>query len=495
MADSFFSDGDRQLIVALTNRLTGASPETQPKLESSLVNIRRRMEVTQCKSLHEYLSIVEDSAEELAHFISAVTIHTTSWFREKPHFERLLQMANAAASEFQEGKRTQPFRVLSAGCSTGEEAYSMALVLEEVRLQGRGLDYVIEGWDVDPISVSRAKQAIYNANGLKEFPASARKFLCVGTGRTQGLFTFDKSLRDRCHFFRRSLLTSEGNKSADFDVIFCRNVLIYFNLETVKEIIERLVSRLKAEGHLCLGHSESIEASRYSLTALGNATYRKVTPIVQSKEKESPKRAPVKTGETPRPELILIGASTGGTEVLIKLIQNLPQPCPPVMVVQHIALSFAKPFAERLAQSSGLTLARPEAGQAIVPNHLYMALGDYHIGLKYRGGVCYLTTSNNPPIHSVRPAVDFLFHSAAEAAKRLKVSAVILTGMGKDGGTGLAALRQSGATTYVQDEASSTVFGMPKEAIALGAADYIGNPDFIRERLLTSLRVRLTKAS
>lgn len=496
--DLQFTEHDRNLITALTTRLTGANPEGQAKLEACLVNIRRRMEVTGSQSLAQYLGIVEDSPEELAHFISAVTIHTTSWFREKPHFERLVQLASSALNDALLGKRKMPFRVLSAGCSTGEEAYSIAVTLEELRSQNPNFDYAVEGWDVDLISVNKAKQAIYSAAGVKEFNVSQKRFLRLGSGPTQGLFTFDKNVRDRCTFLRRSLLSIDSTATPEFDLIFCRNVLIYFNTDKVNQIIENLVARLKPDSHICLGHSEGIDPVRFTLSALGNATYKKVTSIAEASRRpdDAVSRRKPNIIDEGRPDLILIGASTGGTEVLVKLIQNLPQPCPPVMVVQHIALSFARSFAERLALSAGLALARPDPGTHILPNHLYMALGDYHIGVRWRGGVCMLTTSTAPAIHSVRPAVDFLFHSAAkEIGRRAKITAIVLTGMGKDGGSGLAALHNVGAVTYVQDEASSTVFGMPREAIALGAADFVGNPDFIRQRLLTSLKTKSLKSA
>lgn len=493
--DQIFTEQGRQLIMALTSRLTGASSATRPNLESCLVNIRRRMDAIGATDLATYLAVVDGSPEELAHFISAVTIHTTTWFREKPHYDRLRQLATAAAPAFAERGRRAPFRVLSAGCSTGEEAYSMALVLEDVRRQHPLFDYGIEGWDVDLISVGKASHAIYPVAGLAAIGATYHRSLLVGSGPTRNLFTFEKPIRERCTFLRRSLLNPGRAGITEFDVVFCRNVLIYFSLDKVAEIVRNLVGLLKPDGHLCLGHSESIEASSFGLSVLGNATYKKSVAEVPAKSAGVVAPPPARTKDDPCPDLILIGASTGGTEVLARLVQDMPKPCPPVMIVQHIALSFAHAFAERLAQVSGLKLAAPIPGAQLAPGHLYMALGDYHIGMKWRAGLCFLSTSNAPPVHSVRPAVDILFHSATGVAKSKTVCAIILTGMGKDGGSGLAALRAAGATTYVQDEASSAVFGMPREAIALGAAEFVGNPDAIKARLFASLRNKVQKTA
>lgn len=183
-----------------------------------------------------------------------------------------------------------------------------------------------------------------------------------------------------------------------------------------------------------------------------------------------------------RPGIIVIGASTGGTEVLIKMLQSMPKPCPPVAVVQHIALSFEKAFAERLAQSAGLTLARPDHGVTLLPNHLYMAWDDYHITVKQRADEYALAIVRTNAVHGVRPSVDILFQSAAKC-QHSPIAAILLTGMGKDGAAGLSDLRNGGAMTFVQDEASSTVFGMPREAILRGAAGFIGNPQQIRQQL------------
>lgn len=180
-------------------------------------------------------------------------------------------------------------------------------------------------------------------------------------------------------------------------------------------------------------------------------------------------------------DLILLGASTGGTEVLAKFVSSLPQDCPPVILVQHISEGFAKDFGNRLSKLSGLRLGKITENELIKNGHIYLSLGDYHIGLREDNSGMRLTLNKKPPITGHRPSIDFLFQSSAKVSG--KIFAALFTGMGKDGAQGLLDLRQRGAYTCAQDEQSSTVFGMPKEAIKIGAAQHVGNPVEIRKHL------------
>jgi two-component system chemotaxis response regulator CheB len=151
------------------------------------------------------------------------------------------------------------------------------------------------------------------------------------------------------------------------------------------------------------------------------------------------------------------------------------------MIVQHITSGFASDFATRLASSTGLRLSQMKNDEKLQHGTMYIALGDYHIGVKQFGSDLRLKISQDVPINSHRPSVDFLFGSASFA--RRKVFAALLTGMGKDGATGLLQLKDKGAYTSAQSEESCVVFGMPKEAIKLNAAGFVGDPNQIRERL------------
>jgi two-component system chemotaxis response regulator CheB len=164
-----------------------------------------------------------------------------------------------------------------------------------------------------------------------------------------------------------------------------------------------------------------------------------------------------------------VGASAGGTEALRVLLEALPPDAPGLAIVQHMPDVFTGAFARRLAQTSRLEVKEAEDGDRILPGRALVAPGNRHLMVQ-RSGAHYLARLlDGPPVSRHRPSVDVLFRSAAQAAGRNAVG-VILTGMGDDGAAGLLEMRQAGAHTIAQDEASCVVFGMPKEAIALGAA-------------------------
>jgi two-component system chemotaxis response regulator CheB len=171
-------------------------------------------------------------------------------------------------------------------------------------------------------------------------------------------------------------------------------------------------------------------------------------------------------------KLIIVGASTGGTEAIREFLVQLPSDCPGILITQHMPAVFTKSFAARLDSLCRISVKEAEHGERILPGHAYVAPGNWHLLLK-RSGANYVTQlSDGPPVNRHRPSVDVLFRSAAEHAGRNAVG-VILTGMGKDGALGMLAMKQAGAYNFSQDEASCVVFGMPKEAIAAGGVDEI----------------------
>ena len=183
-----------------------------------------------------------------------------------------------------------------------------------------------------------------------------------------------------------------------------------------------------------------------------------------------------------RPDVILVGASTGGTEAVMKLLDSMPSHCPPILLVQHISAYFARAFAQRVAQHAQLKLGVSAEGTLLEPGHVYVADDDRHLGITGRRGRLSILRSDGPPVNRHRPSVDFLFKSAC-VVSNLRISAVLLTGMGADGAHGMRTLHDRGALTFAQDEQSCVVFGMPREAIALGAVDVIAPPWEIRQQL------------
>ncbi|WP_293035451.1 chemotaxis response regulator protein-glutamate methylesterase [Paraburkholderia sp.] len=185
-------------------------------------------------------------------------------------------------------------------------------------------------------------------------------------------------------------------------------------------------------------------------------------------------------------KLIIIGASTGGTEAIREVLTPLPPDAPAVLIAQHMPPGFTKSFAQRLNGLCRISVKEAEHGERVLPGHAYIAPGHAHL-LLARSGANYIAhLSDDPPVNRHRPSVDVLFRSAAQHAGKNAIG-VILTGMGRDGAAGLLDMRRAGAYTFAQDEASCIVFGMPREAIAAGAADEIAPLSDMSRRVMARL--------
>ncbi len=167
-----------------------------------------------------------------------------------------------------------------------------------------------------------------------------------------------------------------------------------------------------------------------------------------------------------------IGASTGGTESLRILLQGMPQDCPGILIVQHMPENFTLAFARRLNQICNISIKEAQDGDPVLRGHALIAPGNRHMLLKRSGARYFVQIKEGPLVSRHRPSVDVLFRSAANCAGANAVG-TIMTGMGDDGAKGLLEMRQAGAITIAEDETSCVVFGMPKEAIKLGAAEKI----------------------
>ena len=167
--------------------------------------------------------------------------------------------------------------------------------------------------------------------------------------------------------------------------------------------------------------------------------------------------------------MLAIGASTGGTEAIASIVTRLPANAPGVVIAQHIPPQFSRAFADRVNGLSAGEVKEAEDNDEVRPGRVLVAPGDFHMVLRRSGGCYYVAIKAGPRVCYQRPSVDVLFSSVAEAAGAHTVAA-LLTGMGADGAQGLLRLRHAGAHTIAQDESTCVVFGMPREAIALGAA-------------------------
>lgn len=186
-------------------------------------------------------------------------------------------------------------------------------------------------------------------------------------------------------------------------------------------------------------------------------------------------------------KLIIIGASTGGTEAIREVLQTLPPDSPGILIAQHMPAGFTHSFAQRLNGLCRIAVSEAVQGERILPGHAYIAPGGFHLSLTRSGANYVAKVDLEAPVNRHRPSVDVLFDSAARHAGKNAVG-VILTGMGRDGAEGLLRMRQAGAYTLAQDEASCVVFGMPREAIALGAACEVVPLQDMSQRLMAHLR-------
>lgn len=195
------------------------------------------------------------------------------------------------------------------------------------------------------------------------------------------------------------------------------------------------------------------------------------------------RRAPAEAATLGRRRtLIAIGASTGGTEALVSVLSRLPADAPGVVIVQHLPALFTKPLAARLDERSALRVREARHGEPITQGVALLAPGDKHLEVIRQGPRLCVSLSSAPAVNRHRPSVDVLFESCALAVGAGTVG-VLLTGMGSDGAKGLLALRSRGARTIAQNEATCVVFGMPKEAIALGAAEIVAPLDAIADAI------------
>jgi two-component system chemotaxis response regulator CheB len=184
-----------------------------------------------------------------------------------------------------------------------------------------------------------------------------------------------------------------------------------------------------------------------------------IKPVVSSKRISSEK-------------LLIVGASTGGTEAIRTFLSGLPSETPAVLITQHMPEGFTRSFAQRLNGELALNVAEATDGQRIRPGNVYIAPGGFHMKLARSGADYIVRIVDEPPVNRHKPSVDVLFESAAEVAGANAIG-VIMTGMGKDGAAGMLEMKKQGAKTFAQDEESCVVFGMPGEAIAAGGVDEV----------------------
>jgi len=226
-----------------------------------------RLKANRCHSYDDYLAVLNgnDNEGELQCFIDRLTTHETRFFRESFQFEQLSKLVENWQSSI-------PIKVWSAACSTGEEVYSLAMLLESVLGSAK---WSVHGTDISEAAIQQATRCQYDVLLAEPIPASFRRAYCLkGVGEFQGHFTINQSLRRFCHFSKQNLLAPEHEHR--FDIVFLRNVLIYFDIPKQKHILNNVISRLHLGGYLFLGHSENVLKGHAKMEFVENCLYRKV---------------------------------------------------------------------------------------------------------------------------------------------------------------------------------------------------------------------------
>jgi two-component system, chemotaxis family, protein-glutamate methylesterase/glutaminase len=232
---------------------------------------------------------------------------------------------------------------------------------------------------------------------------------------------------------------------------------------TLKDSGDELIDKIRA-------------ASKASVRALDPRRAAAIATNIATKAAHStdavlPKAPPPKQLRT-TDRIIAIGASTGGTEAIKEVLMRLPPDTPGVVIAQHIPKAFSGPFAKRMNDCCQVTVYEAQDGQQVLAGHAYIAPGDKHLMVVRDGARYVCRLDDGVPVNRHKPSVDVLFRSVAQNAGRNAIGA-ILTGMGKDGARGLKEMLDAGSRTIAQDEATSVVWGMPGEAVSLGAAQYV----------------------
>lgn len=192
----------------------------------------------------------------------------------------------------------------------------------------------------------------------------------------------------------------------------------------------------------------------------------------------------------PTQRIIAIGASTGGTEAIKEILTNLSADSPGMVISQHIPKAFSTAFAKRMNSVSPMAVCEAEDGQHIEQGHVYIAPGDKHLRIEYKGGKYRCVLDNSDPVNRHKPSVDVMFQSIAQVAGKNSIG-VILTGMGADGARGLGEMRDCGAVTIAQDEGTSVVWGMPGAAVKCNAVDFVLPLAGIAQKLIALNKVEL----
>jgi chemotaxis protein methyltransferase CheR len=234
--------------------------------------LAKRVQHFRLPSYDAYFRLLTDGAhqDEVQLAVDLLTTNETYFFREARHFELLREAARAARPDLRDGA---PFRVWSAACSSGEEPYSIAMVLADVL---GAAPWEVTASDISTRVLQRARAGHYPMERATHVPQDyLRRYCLKGIRELQGTLLVDRALRGRVHFRQVNLNTSLPGDLGMFDIVFLRNVMIYFNGDTKRQVVKRVLGRIKPDGHLFIGHSESLQEMSDMLRPVIPSVYRK----------------------------------------------------------------------------------------------------------------------------------------------------------------------------------------------------------------------------
>lgn len=274
--DLSFTDEDFSCIRRIVMEKTGIAL-AEHKRELVYGRLAKRLRAIGLNSFSRYCVYVQEHEDELHELVNAITTNLTAFFRESYHFDYLRE--SVLPELMQSNAETRRIRIWSAGCSTGEEPYSIAMVVREMIPASANWDVKILATDIDTNVLERAQLGVYPEKRARDIsPPLCRRFIARGTGANAGRIRMRDELRSLITFRRLNLMDPWPMKGP-FDVIFCRNVVIYFDKPTQRMLFDRYADILRPGGHLFVGHSETLFKVSTRFALVGRTTYRRTDDV------------------------------------------------------------------------------------------------------------------------------------------------------------------------------------------------------------------------
>lgn len=249
-------------------------PAKRVMLQSRLHKRLRELNITSYKDYSEYI-FSKKGSEEIINMIDVVSTNKTDFFREPRHFEFLTE--TILPEYVARNEKGRKIKAWSAGCSSGEEVYTLSFVINEFLAQNPGYDYSILGSDISTRILKKATDGIYDEKKVEPVPIEfKKKYLLRSKDRDKKLVRIIPALRNKTKFIRLNFMDDHYNIDEEFDLIFCRNVLIYLDRDTQENVINKLCKKLKKGGYFFLGHSESINGLKVPLVQLKPTIFMKI---------------------------------------------------------------------------------------------------------------------------------------------------------------------------------------------------------------------------